>query len=138
MIYITGQHSLNLECNLETTGDWHTSALAWENITFADSEKMFFKDYGIEYPKKIPNDDKDYYVANHIRAILDCLEIGNFAIIQGMRDELICNDDYTMEIFDKVYRMKNLKNWKDIDKFMVSEYYMEWIRYKKKKQTERT
>ncbi len=132
MIYITGQHALNLECDLLTTGDWHTSALAWENITFADSDTMFFKDYGIEYPKKIPNDDTDYYVANHIRAILDCLEIGNFAIIQGMRDELICNDNYTLEIFKKVYQMICLENWAQIDAFMGSEYYMEWVNYKRK------
>lgn len=131
MIYITGQHSLNLECDLETTGDWHTSALAWKNITFADSKQMFFKDYGIEYPKKIPNSDEDFYVANHIRAILDCLELGNFAVIQGMRDELICNDDYTLEIFGKVYQMRELPNWEEIDSFLGSEYYMEWENYKK-------
>ncbi len=133
MIYVTGKHSLNLECELLTTGDWHTSALRWEDITFADSEKMFFGEYGIEYPRKIPNHEEDYYVANHIRAVLDCLELGDFSTIQGMRDELIDNNNYTKEIFDKVYQMRNLSNWKAIDQFMGSEYYMQWVSYKNKK-----
>lgn len=132
MLYITGQHALNLACDLETTGDWHTSALAWKKITFAESEAMFFKNYGIEYPKKIPNDDSNYYVANHIRAILDSMEIGNFPIIQGMRDELICNDNYTLEIFSRVYQMRKLENWKNIDDFMKREYFMQWVDYKKR------
>ena len=32
MEYITGQYALNLSCSLNTTGDWHTSALNWKNV----------------------------------------------------------------------------------------------------------
>ncbi len=131
MKYITGIHALNITCNLLTCGDWHESALRWQNITFAESNAMFFKDYGIEYPKKIPNDDKKYYVANHIRALLDLLEFGQFTLAQGMRDDFICNEDYTLEIFNKVYQMRSLKNWNEIDNFMGQEYYMAWVNYKK-------
>ncbi len=133
MIYVTGEHSLNLMCDLETCGDWHASALAWKNIRFADSEKMFFKDYGIEYPKKMPNHSEDYYIANHIRACLDCLELNLFPIIQGMREDFICNEMYTAEIFEKVYQMRFLDNWDQIDRFMGKEYYMDWVNYKKNK-----
>ncbi len=133
MVYVTGQHALNLPCDLITSGDWHTSALAWEKVMVANSDNMFFKEYGIEYPRAIPNHQEQYYVANHIRAILDCLQMGHFAIVQGMRDELIDNDIYTEEIFYLVSTMKQLSNWGDIDKFMGSEYFMRWEDYKKNK-----
>ncbi len=133
MKYITGLHALNLNCSLLTCGDWHQSALRWKNITFAESDDMFFKEYGIEYPHKIPHHKSTFYVANHIRALLDLLELENYILAQGMRDDYICNEAYTLEIFDKVYRMRDLKNWEAIDKFMGSEYYMAWLNYKRRK-----
>lgn len=30
MRYITGIHALNLPCKLETSGDWHISAIQWD------------------------------------------------------------------------------------------------------------
>lgn len=130
MKYITGIHALNINCELETCGDWHASALKWENIFFMDSEKMFFNDYGIAADVFVPALNKKFYVANHIRALLDLLEIGNFAVAQGMNNDFICNSKYDEEVFEKVYAMRKLNNWQDIDKFMCKEYLMKWIKYK--------
>ena len=134
MLYVTGQHALNIPCSLETCGDWHASALQWYNLTLADSEKMFFLDYGIEKHTTIPNHRGKIFVANHIRALLDLLEYGNFAIAQGMNKDYICNSFYTFEIFEKVFEMRVLKNWKDIDAFMEKEYLMQWVKYRKRKE----
>ena len=59
MKYLTGIHALNLECSLETSGDWHMSGLKWEKLTWADTNNMFFKDYGITLG--VPN------ISGHIR-----------------------------------------------------------------------
>lgn len=131
MLYLTGQHALNIPCSLETCGDWHTAALDWTHLQLANSDKMFFKEYGIEEHSKIPEHHGKIFVANHIRALLDLLEAGNFAVAQGMKRDYICNPKYTSEIFNKVWQMKVLGNWSDIDAFMSKEYLMQWINYKK-------
>lgn len=48
MRYISGLKALNLPCSLDTCGDWHTSAINWSNIETKESNKSFFKDWGIE------------------------------------------------------------------------------------------
>jgi hypothetical protein len=130
MLYVTGIFALNLPCNLDTSGDWHTSALNWENVELIESEKMHFKNYGIEENKHIPEHTGEFYVANHIRASLDLLEMGKLSIVQGMNKDFISNDKYNDEIFTKVYSMKELNNWNQIDEFMKKEYMMKWIRFK--------
>jgi hypothetical protein len=99
MQYITGIHALNLPCSLLTSGDWHCSALRWRDITFMDTDTAFFKNYGIETEKRIPEHDGTYAVANHIRALLDLLETRKFTVAQGMNNDFICCDDYTPEVF---------------------------------------
>ena len=131
MKYITGIHALNLPCSLLTGGDWHCSALKWENISFGDTRNSFFGDYGIEYNKRVPENDGEYAVANHIRVLLDLLEIGNYCTAQGMNRDFIGNDDYNAEIFDKVAEMRVLPHWNEIDEFMGSEYYGKWLKYKR-------
>lgn len=133
MQYISGIHALNIPCALLTCGDWHHSALKWQNITFMETERAFFRDYGIEFSKHIPEHNETFAVANHIRALLDLLEAGNFSTAQGMNKDFICNDDYNGEIFEKVSSMKELPNWSDIDCFMTREYYQKWVDFKKGK-----
>ena len=132
MQYITGIHALNLPCSLLTCGDWHQSALQWEKPRFRNSEDSFFGDYGIEQCSVVPENEGTYAVANHIRALLDLLELGNYSLAQGMNEEFIGNDDYTDEIFDKVTLMKDLSHWRGIDRFMGQEYYGKWLDYKRK------
>ena len=134
MLYVTGIFALNLTCNLDTCGDWHTSALNWQKVTLVDSDTMFFRDYGIEQNRSIPEHDGKYGVANHIRALLDLLEIGNFSVAQGMNNDFICNEFYNKEIFNHVYSMKSLDRWKQIDEFMGKEYMMKWFRFKTEKE----
>jgi len=47
-----------------------------------------------------------------------------------MKEDFICNDMYTDEVFKKVSMLRNSKNWDAIDNFMCKEYRLEWIRYK--------
>lgn len=130
MKYITGIHALNLVCPLNTSGDWHTSALRWKDLTVADTEEMFFGSYGITVGVPIPEHIGSYVVADHIRALLDLLQWGNFAVAQGMNDDFICNSDYDTEVFQKVWTMRGLPNWSQIDEFMGKEYRMKWVRFK--------
>lgn len=134
MLYVTEIHALNLPCSLETCGDWHTSAIQWEHPHMRESEGSLFGMYGIETGRFIPEHSNQYNVANHIRAILDLLEEGNFSVAQGMNKDFICNNNYDREIFNKVYSMRNLKNWEKINKFMEKEYMMKWINYLKQKE----
>lgn len=135
MEYISGIHALNLPCELATCGDWHQSSLKWDDIDIRDSRNSIFAEYGIEKNKKIPKGDKKYNVANHIRAILDILESGEypFSHIEGMRDDLIVVGDYTDEIFNKVYLLRDNSNWDNINRFMGDEYYGKWLRFLKGK-----
>lgn len=134
MKYITGIHALNIPCTLDTCGDWHQSALAWKNIQYGYTEKSMLGNYGIEYNKEIPEHSGRYAVANHIRALLDLLIQGNFAVAQGMREDFICNEAYTQEIFLQVYSIisrvpKDLAS--KIDGFMGKEYMMDWVNFKR-------
>jgi len=130
MQYITGIHALNLPCSLQTNGDWHRSALQWEELKTRNSEGSLFGDYGIEYCPSVPESKGVYAVANHIRALLDLLELENYSIAQGMNKNFIGNDSYNNEIFSKVVLMRNLPHWREIDEFMGREYYGKWLDFK--------
>lgn len=131
MKYISLIHALNLPCNLNTCGDWHCSSLQWKSVPLLDSKDSIFDDYGIEKNKTIPEHKEKYNVANHIRAILDLLYIGNFTVAQGMNKDFLVTKEYNKEIFRKVLLMLNLPHWNKIDEFMTKEYLKEWVNYKK-------
>lgn len=122
---------MNLICSLETSGDWHQSAIQWQKPRMRESDGSLFGTYGIEKNSKVPEHSGTFYVANHIRALLDLIEEGNFATAQGMRDNFICNDKYTQEIFLKVILMQNLPHWQKITEFMSEEYLLDWIKFLK-------
>jgi len=134
MIYLSGVHALNIPCSLLTCGDWHQSALKWDKETIKlrvrESNKSIFGDYGIESDKRIPEHEQRFNVANHIRALLDLLIDGNFPVAQGMKEDFICNEDYTGEVFSKVIMLTGVSNWNDIDRFMEREYRNKWVRFK--------
>lgn len=142
MKYISGIHALNIECNLNTTGDWHRSALKWDVLAMRlkESDNSIFKDYGIEQNKSLLflKDTPIYNVANHIRACLDLIADGNFASAMGMRNDFICTNEYDYEIFEKVLLLKNQPNWQAIDDFMGQEYQMKWLNFKNAKHLEIT
>ncbi|MCL2126579.1 MAG: hypothetical protein FWH33_11435 [Oscillospiraceae bacterium] len=132
MLYITGVHALNLPCSLQTCGDWHITALQWENPKINDSKNSIFAEYGIEECSVVPEHEGTFATANHIRALLDLLELGCYSLAQGMNHDFICNDQYTEELFGKVTMMRHLPHWSEIDRFMGSEYYGKWLDYKRK------
>ena len=133
MEYITGIHALNLNCSLDTPGDWHQSAIQWHTPKTKNINESIWLDYGIETNSYIPENPGTYYTANHIRACLDLIHDGNFVIPQGMRKNFIVHDKYDDEIFEKVGMLKNHDNWEKIDKFMCEEYFMKWVRFKELK-----
>jgi hypothetical protein len=96
-----------------------------------DSEGSVFGDYGIGRGIAVPEHDGVFNVANHIRALLDLLELGKFSLAQGMNEDYICNGDYTEEVFGKVLRLRATPHWDEIDRFMGYEYYSAWLDYKK-------
>lgn len=128
--YITGHHALNLPCELSTCGDWHTSALRWDMPFIRNTADSIFGEYGIEKNKRIPESESVYYVANHIRAILDLLEIDRLTVAQGMRDDYICNDNYNGELFNQVIKLTAVPHWNKIDDLMKKEYKSHWLDYK--------
>lgn len=132
MLYVTGIHALNLECGLNTCGDWHTSAIQWENPTIMESDGSIFGEYGIEKNRTIPEHSEKYNVANHIRALLDLIQSGNFSLAQGMKNDYICCDEYNDEIFSQVYKLNKCNNWDKINDFMEKEYNRSWRIWKSK------
>ena len=131
MKYITGIYALNLNCNLDTCGDWHQSSINWDNVPLKESNDTFFEAYGLEYDKIIPNHKELFTTANHIRACLDMLIDRQFDSLQGMNKEFICNDKYNEEIFSQVFKLNFLPYWEEIKIFMDKEYGKKWINYRK-------
>lgn len=130
MKYITGIHALNIDDSTECCGDWHTSAIQWENPRIAESNDSIFKDYGIEHNKHIPDHTEIYNVANTIRAVLDLLtEEDNLGYLKGFRDDFFCTDIYNKEFFDKVWMLRDLPHWNGIDSLMGKEFMFEWLNY---------
>lgn len=132
MKYITGIYALNLPCSLETCGDWHTSALDWQklNSKLRESDNSLFGDYGLEVCDTVPENTGSYYIANTLRALLDLLIDDNIGEAQGIKDDFICNDRYTIEFFEKVIELRNLPNWERINDLMSKEYLFEWDKFK--------
>lgn len=130
MRYITGIHALNLSCNLETCGDWHTSALRWRDISFKNTGESIYGEWGIEYDCVIPEHSGTFPVANHIRALLDLLEDGKFSVAQGMREDFICNEKYTPLVFEKVWELREVPHWTAVDEFMKRGYRLDWLTFK--------
>lgn len=133
---MSGIYALNTICKLETCGDWHASGICWDNPLFLESEQSIWGDYGIEMHKDVPYlDNGKYNVANHIRALLDLINLNKFSVAQGMNDDFICNEKYDEEIFEKIYELKHIKSsneWDKIDKFMIKEYRRKWYNFKKR------
>ena len=129
--YITGIHALNIPCSLETSGDWHASALSWKTPFVKNSRKSIWGNYGIELSDNIPENPGKHFVANHIRACLDLLEEGRFSAVGSMRNDFIGNDEYNEEIFRQVLKLKNHVNWNKIREFMKKEYRSAWLDFER-------
>ncbi|AMB95797.1 MULTISPECIES: hypothetical protein [Aerococcus] len=129
MKYLSGQFALNIPCQLDTYGDWHILALDWSNPDFKESNNSIFGDYGIEANKKLPYHPGTYYVADHLRAILDLLADGHIKYLVGMKNDFIGTDQYNQDFFDQVYLLNNNKHWQEIYRLMFREFGLEWYAY---------
>lgn len=130
MRYISGIHALNIPCQLNTTGDWHASALQWKQPHWKDTQNTFFGDWGIEKGHSVPEHLGKYAVANHLRACLDMLEDSDFSNLHGMYHDYLGNDIYLPMFFQKVWTMRCLSTWQQIDNFMEKEFLMKWVYFK--------
>lgn len=131
MEYITGMYALNMPSpDLETRGDWHCSALNWQKLHIKNTDSNIFGESGINKARPVPEHPNNKYpIANHIRACLDLMLECRFPCVQGMRENFICNDSYNEFIFEKVYMMRNLPIWFEVNDFMWREYKLDWLRY---------
>lgn len=136
MRYITGVYGLNIENSKETCGDWHCSALRWDDnsIDFRESTDSIFGDWGIEFNKQIPEHEETYAVADDLRSILDLMVSGRTRFLKGFRDDFICTEKYNDEFMKKVWMLKDTEHWKDIDELMTSEFMWLWVDFKLKQE----
>ena len=134
MRYVTGIHALNIPNSTDTPGDWHASALAWEKITYLESDETPFGDWGIERDI-VPFVDPDAPVfhADDVRACLDLIFMSDFAQARGMRESFIDNEEYTPVVFEMVELLAARDNWPEIDAFMSSEYRLAWLAHKERR-----
>lgn len=129
MRYITGIHALNIHTMPDVCGDWHRGALNWQKVCWQESNQSIWGDYGIIESRFVPELNQTCNVANTIRALLDVIANQQFFYAQGMKNDYICNEKYTNEIFKKVLMLRDQPDWAAIDAFMQSEYKMRWVRY---------
>lgn len=128
MKYITGTYALNLSDGL-TPGDWHYYALDWDNPTVFDTECSPFGEWGI-YENTLPFDNQTHYVANHVRACLDLIAVGDFVAAGQMREHFIADDSLAPIIFQQVTKLTGSPHWSDIDRFLGKEYLCKWLDWK--------
>lgn len=127
MKYITGIKALNIDNRLNTCGDWHTSALDWQNIELAESDGSLLGDWGVETEKIIPEHDNTYNVANDLRAILDLMASGHIRFLRGFKRDFIDTDEYDDVFFEKAYMLRELDNWGEINYLMRNEFRQKWV-----------
>ena len=126
MKYISNEYALNIPCSLKTSGDWHYNSYPVEKAKLFDSNESYFGDFGIE--EHVIN-NKTYFVANHLRAILDLMFCKKFDFLKGFKDDFIVVDDYNSMFFDKVYELRNLDMWDEVNFLMKEEFMIEWLDY---------
>lgn len=134
IMYLTGIYALNLSDSTGTPGDWHYSAIDWNNIKIADLNQSSFGNWRL-YRREVPYNG-EMLVADHIRACLDLIEKGAFSVVGGMKEYFICDKKYNNLIFEKVWILRSKPNWNKIDDFMGKEYLCDWLKFKRRKSYE--
>ncbi len=133
MKYISGIFALNIPCSLGTTGDWHSSSLPWDKLTLHESEDSVLKEKGIERSVYVKEFGGKYNVANHIRAIADLLDHGDYVTAEGMRADYLDDDRrFDRTLFEYVYALKETKSdrdWWRISLCVEQEYMLKWLNF---------
>ena len=131
MQYLTGRLAFAIPCKLNSCGIWNISKKDFmdeEKFKLSESEGSFFGDWGIETNKLVPGREYCCYnVANHLRAYLDLLMLGEFDQLIGLYDEGIadarCRLDLFMILNSKVRRTPM---WEVVKPFMSQEFGSLW------------
>lgn len=131
MQYISGIYALNIEDSTECCGDWHTSGLDWNLVDMRESSTSLLKNWGIEQNKEIPEHSNLYNVANTLRAIIDLMIDNKLDYLKGFRNDFIMVDIYNTEFFEKVFMLRDLYNWSDINNLMKREFMFLWNNFLK-------
>ena len=85
MLYIR-YASIKSSLLFKKLGRLHLYGIVWDPLDLRYSEQsVFFINTDIEGKQKPPFQKKHYFVANHIRAVLDLLSSDQLILAQGMR-----------------------------------------------------
>ena len=137
MKYISGIFALNIPCPLGTTGDWHSSSLKWDKLTLHESADSVLEEKGIEKDVYVRELGGRYNVANHIRAIADLLDDGDYVTAEGMRNDYLDDDRrFDRTLFEYVYALRETKNdrgWWRISLKVEQEYMLKWLKFLEEK-----
>ena len=137
MKYISGIFALNIPCPLGTTGDWHRSSLTWNKLRLHESDDSVMKEKGIEKDVYVRELGGRYNVANHIRAIADLLDDGDYVTAEGMRNDYLDDDRrFDSTLFEYVYALKETKSdrdWWRISLRVEQEYMLKWLKFLEEK-----
>lgn len=129
MKYISGFQALQLMSeDTGTPGDWHPTGVNWKHPKTYESDNLPFGTWGIR-EQRIPGPLKTFPSAHHVRACLDLIALGKIACAQGMRENYLDNEHWTLVIFEKICLCRGQENWPLIDKFMGEEYGKDWTNY---------
>ena len=137
MKYISGIFALNIPCPLGTTGDWHRSSLTWNKLRLHESDDSVMKEKGIEKDVYVRELGGRYNVANHIRAIADLLDDGDYVTAEGMRNDYLDDDRrFDSTLFEYVYALKETKSecdWWRISLRGEQDYMLKWLKFLEEK-----
>lgn len=128
MKYVSGLHALNLESPAGTPGDWHHSALDWSRPFMLDSDSSVFGDWDI-HQCDVPGLGL-MPVAGHARACLDLVALGDYGDAQGMRDNFLDDDTWTLPVMRQAWKLRDSSDWQSVDHFMGHEYWGSWLDFK--------
>ena len=137
MLYITGLNALTVPCLLGTTGESHISSVDWNSPDIRESEGSPLAEEGIETSVYVPSLNRNFPVANHLRATADLLDGGKYTTVQGMRENWLDGDlSFSRPLFDMVFRLKPAKTedeWGKISKAMERDWMFHWLKYLEEK-----
>lgn len=128
MQYLTGRAALNIVCQLNTMGDWHSTSIDWNNCKYNDTEESIYGDWGLEEGNH-PITNESIVKANHIRAILDIMEGTTTTSIDwlyGFHYDFLSTNEYDDILIEKVLMLKDNPRWPGINKLMSKTLPLKW------------
>lgn len=127
MKYISTIQALNLHYEDQITpGDWHAPSTDFINIDWFDTNNSPFDDFDIKL-RKYPTIEQDIPVAGHVRACLDAIVDGKYALISDMKEHFIGNDELNSLFLRKLLLIKNTTQFNECFNKILKTYRLDWI-----------